>query len=115
MAQDEGMQFDEMQARARAVRAKYAVVEAHRYGRAWTTEEIVLGFVGDVGDLAKLAQGKAGVRAREDIDAALAHELADCLWAVLTIADAYDIDLESAFDDTMRALGEHLDSLGDTP
>ncbi len=51
----------------------------------------MLGFVGDVGDLAKLVQGKAGVRARENLDAALTQELSDCLWSVLTLADAYDL------------------------
>lgn len=51
-----------MQERARAIRAQYAAVEASTYGRSWTTEEIMLGFLGDVGDLAKLVQGKAGVR-----------------------------------------------------
>src|SRR3954454_4434853 len=89
VAQHGDMQFHEMQAQARAVRAKYATVEAERYGRPWTPEEIMLGFLDDVGDLAKLVQGKAGVRPRDDLDAALAHELADCLWAVLTIADTY--------------------------
>ena len=104
-----------MQARARAVRAKYAAVEADRFGRPWTAEEIMLGFLGDVGDLAKLVQGKAGVRPRDDIDAALAHELADCMWAVVTLADTYDVDLESAFDHTMRQLSDHLDESRGTP
>jgi hypothetical protein len=66
------MDFQEMQQRARAVRSRYAEVEATSYGRSWTTEEIMLGFLGDVGDLAKLVQGKAGVRPREDLDEALA-------------------------------------------
>ncbi|WP_163543454.1 MazG nucleotide pyrophosphohydrolase domain-containing protein [Occultella kanbiaonis] len=108
------MQFIEMQARARAVRAKYAELESARYGRSWTPEETMLGFLGDVGDLAKLVQGKAGVRPRDDLDAALAHELADCLWSVIVLADAYDVDLESAFDDTMRSLSGHLDGSKDT-
>ncbi|GAB3036934.1 hypothetical protein GCM10011376_32160 [Nocardioides flavus (ex Wang et al. 2016)] len=98
------MDFHEMQERARTVRARYAEVEATAYGRSWTTEEIMLGFLGDVGDLAKLVQGKAGVRPREDLDEALAHELADCLWAVLTLADAYDVDLLGAFTSTMDEL-----------
>lgn len=80
------MDFTHMQERARSVRARYAEVEASSYGRSWTTQEIMLGFLGDVGDLAKLVQGKAGVRPREDLDEALAHELADCLWSVLTLA-----------------------------
>ncbi|WP_426247357.1 MazG nucleotide pyrophosphohydrolase domain-containing protein [Nocardioides sp. LHG3406-4] len=108
------MDFQEMQAKARAVRAQYADMEASRYGRAWTTEEIMLGFLGDVGDLAKLVQGKAGVRPRDDLDSALAHELADCLWSVITLADAYGVDLESAFGDTMDSLSEHLGAARDT-
>lgn len=107
------MEFREIQAKARAVRAQYADMEAARYGRAWTTEEIMLGFLGDVGDLAKLVQGKAGVRPRDDLDSALAHELADCLWCVLTLADAYGIDLESAFAGTMDSLSEHLSTSKD--
>ncbi len=43
-------------------RAQYAEFETARYGRAWNEEELMLGFLGDVGDLAKLVQGKAGVR-----------------------------------------------------
>ncbi len=33
----------------------------------------MLGFLGDVGDLAKLVQGKEGVRPRDDLDEAFAH------------------------------------------
>ncbi len=79
-----------------------------RYGRSWTDEEIALGFVGDVGDLMKLIQGKAGVRPREDLDEALAHELADCLWAVMTLADTYGVDLEGAFLRTMDQIERSL-------
>ena len=110
MDQHGAMELKEMQAEALAVRARYAAWETERYGRPWTREEIALGFVGDVGDLAKLVQGKAGVRPRDDLDAALAHELADCLWSVLTLADAYDVDLEAAFTRTMRDLRAHLDA-----
>ncbi|MFC7620805.1 nucleotide pyrophosphohydrolase [Microlunatus sp. GCM10028923] len=103
------MEFAAMQAEARAVRSRYAEVEAERYGRSWTTEEIMIGFVGDVGDLAKLVQGKAGVRPTADLDAKLAHELADCLWSVLTLADAYGVNLEGSFTDTMAGIRAHLD------
>ncbi|WP_248579691.1 hypothetical protein [Nocardioides sp. InS609-2] len=53
------MDFDQMKTKARA---QYAEFETTRYGRAWNEEELMLGFLGDVGDLAKLVQGKAGVR-----------------------------------------------------
>ena len=87
--------------RAAAVRARYAAWEAATHGRSWTTEDVALGLVGDVGDLMKLVQGKAGVRPRADLDEALAHELADCLWAVMTLAAEYGVDLEAAFASTM--------------
>src|SRR5689334_21310004 len=104
------MELSEMQALARRVRSKYAAMETARYGREWTDEEIMLGFLGDVGDLAKLVQGKAGVRPRDDLDEALAHELADCLWSVLSLADAYDVDLEASFTSTMQELTGMLQS-----
>lgn len=103
------MEFANLQAAARDVRRRYAEAERESYGRSWTTEEIMLGFLGDVGDLAKLVQGKAGVRPRDDLDEALAHELADCLWCVLTLAEAYDVDLESAFLASMGSLAAQLE------
>ncbi|MDZ5662408.1 nucleotide pyrophosphohydrolase [Nocardioides sp. zg-1308] len=103
------MEFDELQDLARGVRQKYAAREHENYGRTWSREEIMLGFLGDVGDLAKLVQGKEGVRPREDLDEAFAHELADCLWSVMTLADSYGVDLEEAFVSTMTELNGVLD------
>lgn len=102
------MDFQELSRQARVVREAYTRETVLRYGRAWTPEEYMLGFLGDVGDLSKLVQGKAGVRDREGLDEALAHELADCLWSVLTLADCFDVDLEAAFTVTMDQLAEHL-------
>jgi NTP pyrophosphatase (non-canonical NTP hydrolase) len=64
----------------------------------------MLGFVGDVGDLAKLAQAAEGVRAIPDAKAKLAHELADCLWSVMTLARLHEVDLEASFLATMDEL-----------
>lgn len=86
------------------MRELYAGVEAERYGRAWSREEVALGFVGDVGDLMKLVQAAEGVRAIPDAPGKLAHELADCLWSVMTLARMYDVDLEAAFATTMDEL-----------
>ncbi|WP_245988552.1 MazG nucleotide pyrophosphohydrolase domain-containing protein [Flexivirga caeni] len=94
--------------RAKTIRALYAADEARRFGRSWTVEEVALGFVGDVGDLAKLVQSKAGVRHHNHVDEAIAHELADCLWSVLVLADAYGVDLEASFTQTMTSLETHL-------
>jgi transposase len=71
----------------------------------WTQEEFMLGFVGDVGDLAKLVMAEAGAREMPGGRTALEHELADCLWSVLILAHRYDIDLEAAFRRTMAETG----------
>lgn len=97
-----------MQQQARAVRSLYSAMEKQRYGREWSHEELMLGFMGNVGDLAKLVQGKAGVRQWDELDVAVAHELADCLWSVLSLADAYGVDLEIAFSQTMEAITKDL-------
>ena len=105
------MDFTEMRDRARSIRRQYAEIERERHGRSWTTEEIVLGFVGDVGDLAKLIQAHAGVRGIkpvEDVRHDIAHELADCLWSVIVLADETGVDLEAAFNETMDSLEDHL-------
>ncbi len=73
-------------------------------GRAWTTEELMLGFVGDVGDLAKLVMADAGTRDIPQHRELLGHELADCLWAVLVIAARSGINLEAEFDSCMSTI-----------
>lgn len=64
----------------------------------------MLGFVGDVGDLAKLVTAKEGVRKTDDVDQKIQHELADCLWSILVLTDAYGVDIETAFTRTMDEL-----------
>jgi hypothetical protein len=48
------MEFQAVIARALEIRQQIAAFETQKYGTAWTNEELALGFVGDVGDLAKL-------------------------------------------------------------
>jgi NTP pyrophosphatase (non-canonical NTP hydrolase) len=98
------MEFTQLRERALAVRQLYRAYEQQHFGRAWQAKEIALGFVGDVGDLAKLVLALDGVRAIPDAHNKLAHELADCLWVILVLAQMYDIDLERSFLDTMTQL-----------
>jgi NTP pyrophosphatase (non-canonical NTP hydrolase) len=102
------MNFEQLRQRALAVRQQYAELEHARYGREWTREELAMGLVGDVGDLMKLVMAHSGIRAIPDADKKLAHELADCLWAVLVLAELYHIDLEHAFLQTMDELEQHI-------
>lgn len=91
------MDLQALSERAVSVRNQYAALEQSRYGRAWNNEELMLGFLGDVGDLAKLIMAKEGVRDIPEAQSKLAHELADCLWCVLVLAQRYEVDLQDAF------------------
>lgn len=72
--------------------------------------EIGLGFVGDVGDLAKFLQADAGIRDIPDHRSKLGHELADCMWSIIVLADKSGVDLESEFKNCMNELQENVSS-----
>lgn len=102
------MKLDDLKFSALQLNDLNEKLEIKRYGRVWTTEELALGFVGDVGDLAKLIQANAGIRQIDDCKAKLGHELADCLWSILVLADKCGIDLEAEFVKNTRDLTEHV-------
>lgn len=92
------------------IRRRVEDFERREYGRAWALSDLVNGLTTDVGDLARLVAAKQGLRrAPEDLDAALAHEVADCLWAVFVIADAVGVDVPTAFAHGMTGLEDWLD------
>lgn len=104
------MKFSDLEKSALQLNDLYEQLEIKRYGRVWTTQELALGFVGDVGDLAKLIQAHAGVRSIDDVKAKLGHELSDCLWSILVLANKCGIDLETEFVRNTRGLIEHVSS-----
>jgi NTP pyrophosphatase (non-canonical NTP hydrolase) len=96
--------LDALTARALGVADAYDRLNLAQRGRAWTTEELMLGFVGDVGDLAKLVMADAGARDIPQHRELLGHELADCLWAVLVVAARSGVDIKTEFDSCMGML-----------
>lgn len=98
------MSLDELLEQAVRIEELYDELNLHEHDRVWSREEFMLGFVGDVGDLAKLVMAEEGARDIPGGRAALEHELADCLWSLLILAHRYDVDLEAAFDHTMTEL-----------
>jgi NTP pyrophosphatase (non-canonical NTP hydrolase) len=102
------MDFQSMIDRALTIRKLYEEREKQLYGSSWTSEEIVLGFVGDVGDLAKLVVAENGKRKIENSNEELAHELSDCLWSVVVLAKVHNIHLEYSFMKTMDELEKRL-------
>lgn len=102
------MHFSDLEKAALQLNALYEALETKRWGRIWTTQELALGFVGDVGDLAKLIQAHAGVRDIDDCKAKLGHELSDCLWSIIVLADKCGIDLQAEFCKNTEQLIAHL-------
>ncbi|MFC5526731.1 nucleotide pyrophosphohydrolase [Rhodanobacter ginsengisoli] len=108
------MNFTDLKESALRLNELYEQLEIKMYGRVWTTEELALGFVGDVGDLAKLIQANAGVRKIDDFRAKLGHELSDCLWSIIVLANKCGIDLEAEYSKNTGELIEHVSNELDT-
>lgn len=102
------MNLSDLEKSALQLNDLYEQLEIKKYGRVWTTEELMLGFVGDVGDLAKLIQANAGIRNIDDCKAKLGHELSDCLWSIIVLAKKCGIDLETEFVKNTRELAEYV-------
>lgn len=103
------MTFEDILQRAVEIRKKYDELNATR-GVTWNEQNLMSGFVGDVGDLSKIIMAKHGLRGMDDVDSKLAHELSDCLWSVLVLADRYKIDLASEFIKTMDNLKKRIET-----
>jgi NTP pyrophosphatase (non-canonical NTP hydrolase) len=95
--------------RAMEVRALYEVIERRVNGREWTLQELMLGFGNDVGTVGRLLLAHDGTWEIDgDVDAQLAHKLAESLWWVIVIAERLDIDISAAFADTMDRIERGL-------
>jgi NTP pyrophosphatase (non-canonical NTP hydrolase) len=102
------MDFQSIVDRAMTIRRLYERKEKQLYGSSWTKEEIALGFVGDVGDLAKLVLAENGKRNISNSKEKLEHELSDCLWSVIVLAHLHDVNLETSFVKTMDDLQKQI-------
>lgn len=102
------MKYEDLLNRAVEIRSKYDELNKAKRNVEWNEQQLMAGFVGDVGDLSKIIMAKHGLRDMDDIDNKLAHELSDCLWSVLVLASKYKIDLASEFMKTMDGLEDRI-------
>ena len=100
--------FSDLEQAALRLNDLYEQLEVKRWGRVWSTQELALGFMGDTGDLAKLIQAHAGVRSIDDHQAKLGHELSDCLWSIMVLANKCGIDLEAEFVKNTREISAYV-------
>ena len=104
------MEFKKVIDRAMEIRRLIEAKEIQLYGSPWTSEEVALGFVGDVGDLAKLISAENGRRNIPNSREKLEHELADCLWSIIVLSNLHGVDLERSFFETMDRLENHFET-----
>lgn len=102
------MTVDDLQKRALDIRLKYAQLNKADGLDRWAGKEFMMGFVGDVGDLTKLVMAKENLRHIDGMDDKLKHELSDCLWSILVLAEQYSVDLEKEFIKTMDQLEQRI-------
>lgn len=102
------MKLKEIQNEALRINDLYSQLEKEKFGRKWDYQDIFTGLVSDVGDLSRLVLAKDGMMKIEDLEKAIGHELSDCLWAILVLADKYDVELEETFLKNMKGLEERI-------
>lgn len=104
------MKFEDLQKRAAEIRQKYDELNKTKRNVEWSGQDIMAGFVGDVGELSTIIMAKHGLRNDvDDVDEKLAHELADCLWSIMVLAQKYNVDLAKEFNKTMDHLDKRID------
>ena len=81
------MEYSTLKQRALDISRLFDKQNLKKRQQIWDYSAVMAGFVGDVGDLSELIMAKNNFRHKEDIDKALAHELSDCLWSIIVLAD----------------------------
>ena len=87
------MEFKQLTQKAKAIKRAYDEHNRRSKKPIWTAETYVHGLVGDVGDLTKLMTAYLKDPRRAD-PKKIRHELADCLWSLIMIAQELNINLE---------------------
>ncbi|MBL7078186.1 nucleotide pyrophosphohydrolase [Candidatus Shapirobacteria bacterium] len=98
------MEFEDIIKRTKGIWKLYAQSDKKRLGKEWHRGEYAKALAADVGALVKLTMAKDGLREVKDVDEKMKHELADCLWCLIIIAEKYGVNLEKAFLETMEEL-----------
>lgn len=102
------MNYNTLQDRAIEISNLYDKLNVLNGQKKWDAQAVMAGFVGDVGDLSELIMAKNNLRYKVDLDDKLAHELSDCLWSILVLADKFGINLSEEFNANMVTLKDKI-------
>ncbi len=102
------MELQKLINRAMDLRTQYEKKEKQLYGSPATEEDIAHGFLADVNNLVKLVRAEHGKGKIANSAEKLGPQLSHCLWSVIVLAKAHNVDLEQSFMETMDKLENHL-------
>ncbi len=79
------------------------------HGGAWTPQELMIGYLYDVGELGRLIMAKEDRWVHQgDLPKELEDKLSECLWWVLVLATRTGVDISKAFTAKMNELDADL-------
>lgn len=104
--------FETLQKKALYIKNFYIQKQKEKGKEIWTASDYMAGFVSDIGELSELVSAKKGMRTVDDVDQKLEHELNDCLYSIIVLADEFNIDLASTFSKNMDTLAERIEESG---
>lgn len=78
---------------SRTLKSAYDQMDRKKGKEIWTARDYADGLAGDTGDFIKILLNYSKNPTR-DRKKQLHHELADCLWSILMLAEELDIDIE---------------------
>ena len=83
--------------------------EQKSVGKKWGNEELLIGLMTDIGDLARLILAKEGFRsAKKDLEKQLRHEIAACFWAIVVLSEKYKVNIPQALQEMSIDLKKKL-------
>lgn len=95
--------------RALQIRELYTKLEKRMHGGAWSPQELMIGYLYDVGELGRLIMAKEDRWVHQgDVPQELGEKLSECLWWVLVLADRTGVDIGKAFTAKMNELDADL-------
>src|SRR6266496_1413814 len=109
MSTGKKMDFTAATARARHIRELYKQLEERLHASAWTPQELMLGYLYDIGELGRLVMAAEDRWLHKgDLPRELEDKLSECLWWVLVLADRLGVDITKAFTTKMNELDVQL-------
>lgn len=106
------MEFSEIVKKTKEIQGEYDTLNRELNQREWGTREYVEALVGDVGDLTKLVMMQNSLRPNKhnDLKQKIRHEICDCLWSIILIADKEGVVLEDEYMKQMDQLKQRITS-----